>query len=92
MFGMPATGLYLALNSPNSNREEEPPSQISPIQLENIAVIMIIFIIAIIICWLNELMELEYPLAPRTLGSQNTPSEPFECYAVKYNPSYKQGN
>lgn len=54
MFGMPGTGLYLALNSPNSNMEEEPPSQISPIQLDNIAVIMIIFIIAIIICWLNE--------------------------------------
>lgn len=54
VFGMPSTGLYLALNSPNSNMEEEPPSQISPIQLENIAVIMIIFIIAIIICWLNE--------------------------------------
>ena len=50
MFGMPGTGLYLALNSPNSNREEELPSQTSPIQLGNVIIIMIIFIIAIIIC------------------------------------------
>lgn len=66
---MPGTGLYLALNSPNSNMEEEPPSQIFPIQLDNIAVIMIIFIIAIIIKLAKHRMELEYPLVPRMLGS-----------------------
>lgn len=48
MFVMPGTGLYLALNSPNSNREEEPPIQTSPIQLENTTIRTIIYIIIII--------------------------------------------
>lgn len=64
VFGMPGTGLYLALNSPNSNREEKPPSQTSPIQLENITIIMI----AIIIYCLNELIGFVYPLASRMMG------------------------
>lgn len=79
VFGMPDIGLYIALSSLNSNREEEPPIQTSPIQLENATIIMDIFIITIIIYQLNKLMGVRYPLSSRMMRFKIPVA--LECHA-----------